>query len=256
LGLAVLQRLNRSPCSIHDRQVRARNGPSVSKYEPPSITVFTLITVNYRQLGRVLVQAWPVGLVSAGIFGCWGLAYLGASNLTEQVLYSGTWLQAFGLMTVATGISQLRSLFGKPSLIDSVTSWFLLLIGAFRKPLTINADGLTSGSALTIGGLTAVGPTTSKITLKMRVAALEKSLDELREQHGKSLSDLKDNLYRVESLVQDEGDKRQSGDLDISKRLEEVAVGGIHLEMVGLVWLLLGMLGTSIPKEFAKLFWL
>ena len=43
MGLAVLQRLNRSPCSIHDRQVRARNGPSVSKYEPPSITVFTLI---------------------------------------------------------------------------------------------------------------------------------------------------------------------------------------------------------------------
>jgi len=46
LGLAVLQRLNRSPCSIHDRQVRARNGPSVSKYEPPSITVFTLTDVQ------------------------------------------------------------------------------------------------------------------------------------------------------------------------------------------------------------------
>ena len=42
MELAVLQGLNRRPGSIHDRKVRASNDPSVSKYEPPSITVFTL----------------------------------------------------------------------------------------------------------------------------------------------------------------------------------------------------------------------
>jgi hypothetical protein len=36
-------------------------------------------------------------------------------------------------------------------------------------------------------------------------------------------------------------------------RLEELAVGGLHLEWVGLSWLVLGVLGTSIPDEIAKL---
>jgi hypothetical protein len=86
------------------------------------------------------------------------------------------------------------------------------------------------------------------------VAKLEKSLNELRELHDKGICDLQGNLSRVELLVQEEGNKRQSGDSEISSRLKSVAVGGIHLEMVGLVWLLLGVLGTSIPKELSKLF--
>ena len=41
-NLTVMPGLNRRPCSIHDRQARASDDPSVSKYEPPSNTVFTL----------------------------------------------------------------------------------------------------------------------------------------------------------------------------------------------------------------------
>jgi hypothetical protein len=32
-----------------------------------------------------------------------------------------------------------------------------------------------------------------------------------------------------------------------------VAIGGIHLEFVGLVWLFLGVLGASLPEEIARL---
>jgi hypothetical protein len=32
-----------------------------------------------------------------------------------------------------------------------------------------------------------------------------------------------------------------------------VAIGGLHLEMVGLVWLFLGIVGTSIPDGIAAL---
>jgi hypothetical protein len=64
---------------------------------------------------------------------------------------------------------------------------------------------------------------------------------------------LKDNLSRVETLVHIESNNRQTGDANISKLLEGFAVGGIHLELVGLAWLLLGMFGTSIPKELADL---
>ena len=42
MRFVVLQGLSRRSCIIHDGQIKIEIGPSVSKYEPPSITVFTL----------------------------------------------------------------------------------------------------------------------------------------------------------------------------------------------------------------------
>jgi len=208
--------------------------------------------IRYKELGNVLKDTWPVGLVFWGIAICWGVAYCLACSLSDQILYAGTLLQMFGLITVAIGISQLRRMFGKPSLFERITNWLQKLIGAFRKSVSIEIHngmhGMVAGGSAIAGTLC-----TSPETLETRVEKLEKALNVLKEQHGKMLRTLEDNLSRVESLVHDEGNKRQLGDADISKMLEEVAVGGIHLEVVGLVWLLLGMFGTSIPKELAKL---
>jgi hypothetical protein len=198
-------------------------------------------------------MTWPVWIALGGILGCWALSYCLASNLREQILYSGTCLQAFGLLTVAVGIRQLRRMFGKPSMYKNVYNWFQLVVSAFRKTASVHITG--TGCFVAAGdALVASGSISSEMTLEMRVDILEKALNDLREQHAKCIKDLDDNLSRVESLIRDESNKRQLGDTDISKMLEEVAVGGIHLEIVGLVWLLLGMFGTSIPDKLTKLF--
>ncbi len=51
--------------------------------------------------------------------------------------------------------------------------------------------------------------------------------------------------------VQREAAARQLADREIDKKIEEFAVGGLHLEFVGVLWLLLGTLGTSVPDETA-----
>jgi hypothetical protein len=213
-----------------------------------------MIKINYLQLREALVEAWPIGLMLAVTAGCWGLAYVRAANLSEQILYSGTALQVVGLLTVAIGISDLRRLFGLSPILKVITEWVLKVLRSFNQPVPVNGTIMSAQCAGTSSITAAMLSTSTKMTIKMRVAKLEKSLNELRELHDKGICDLQGNLSRVELLVQEEGNKRQSGDSEISSRLKSVAVGGIHLEMVGLVWLLLGVLGTSIPKELSKLF--
>jgi hypothetical protein len=208
--------------------------------------------INFRTLGRAAIKAWPVGVAFSGIVVCWLLSYCLASYLKEQILYSGTLLQFFGLSTVAIGISKLRRDFGKPSVFESINSWFQLVISAFRKQSPVTCE-IGPANAIGSSNVLAALYTSSEMSLEMRIEALEKALSDLREQYSKSVIDLKDNLSRVETLVHIESNNRQTGDANISKLLEGFAVGGIHLELVGLAWLLLGMFGTSIPKELADL---
>jgi hypothetical protein len=48
---------------------------------------------------------------------------------------------------------------------------------------------------------------------------------------------------------------RERGDQLINKQLEEFSVGGLHLESMGLIWILLGIIFATAPEEIAK-FWL
>jgi hypothetical protein len=56
----------------------------------------------------------------------------------------------------------------------------------------------------------------------------------------------------VRDDVQRETQERQAAEQRTFRQIEEVAIGGLHLEIVGLVWLFFGVLGTSIPDEIAR----
>jgi hypothetical protein len=69
---------------------------------------------------------------------------------------------------------------------------------------------------------------------------------------------LKRICHRCEGATR-ESDERRKADEMLSEKLKQLAVGGLNLEVIGLVWLLLGTVGTSIPEEVAwvirRLFW-
>ena len=45
-----------------------------------------------------------------------------------------------------------------------------------------------------------------------------------------------------------ESEERRKADEILSEKLKQLAVGGLNLEAIGLAWLLLGTIGTSIPE--------
>ena len=63
----------------------------------------------------------------------------------------------------------------------------------------------------------------------------------------------KQELAALEAHIAKEADERQAADQAIRNALGRVAVGGLHLGMVGLTWLVFGIVGTSVPDEIAAL---
>lgn len=209
--------------------------------------------VQWKRLGEVLTkEARAAWLLSGGIFVAWAVSYATASHMADQVAFAGTVLQLLGLGTAALGIKALRKIFEKRSLKDCIWSWVLRLLETFRKPNqisgTLNADSVVCTSSMTGGVLTASGP----LTLEMRVDALEKAIAAMRTDHDKHVEQVKSDISRVEGLVNVEATTREVSHKDLFKRLENVAVGGLGLEVIGLAWLVLGVLGTSIPKTIAN----
>lgn len=89
--------------------------------------------------------------------------------------------------------------------------------------------------------------------LDPRVALLEENLKRLRKELDAKEKKFMENLNTVRGVLEEERRSRETEARRLSNQLEEFAVGGLHLEIIGLVWLFLGVLGTSIPDETAAL---
>jgi uncharacterized protein YgiM (DUF1202 family) len=90
-------------------------------------------------------------------------------------------------------------------------------------------------------------------SIEDRVARLE---DDLKRLDGK-LAETKQDVRNLRSEANEKMDKerseRYSDDQKISKRLETAAIGGIHLELAGVAYLVVGITLTSVPDVFVAL---
>jgi hypothetical protein len=226
-----------------------------SPNKPKTHTLWSRLSLKEGRAKKVIniltKEAWPFWLLIGGLCGSWGIAFLAASQLTEQVLYAGTFLQFIGLGTVAFGINDLRKSFGKPSLKARISTWVQHLLTAILEPTpvsgTIVAANMTGKATISGAALTE----TSGLSLDQRVDALEKALTAYKKEQAERLAEIRNNIGRVEAQVENEGNARKESDNRLLEKIEDVAVGGIRMEAIGLVWLVLGMLGTSIPKVIA-----
>jgi hypothetical protein len=103
-----------------------------------------------------------------------------------------------------------------------------------------------TGEARVIRG---VGP---GATLDERVSTLEKNLTLLRDELDTKLQGLRRELGTVKESIEHESQERRAADEKTGRKIEEVAIGGLHLEWVGLFWLYLGVIAGSIPDVIAE----
>jgi hypothetical protein len=59
---------------------------------------------------------------------------------------------------------------------------------------------------------------------------------------------LRTDMSQVRAGAAQESDERRKADEILSEKLKQLAIGGLNLEAIGLAWLLLGTIGTSIPR--------
>ncbi len=213
-----------------------------------------ILTVRWRALFAVLKDAWPtwpIWLAVVWIALAFTAGWLLSTTLSAAVRYAGMILQFLGLVTVAIGLSQMRRLFGRPSLIARVFGWLERLAAAFGRPKSYTLEA-SAGSYVVVGEearlVRGVGPGAS---VEQRLSILEENVSHLRDEVDTKVQGLRQEVATVKESIQRESQERQAGDQELRRTIEEVAIGGLHLETVGLVWLILGVVGTSIPDEIA-----
>jgi hypothetical protein len=216
-----------------------------------SLVALTL-GARWSALVGVLTAAWPFWMAVLGV----AFSAVGACRLTGDpataIRYAGTCLQVLGLFTVAIGLRQMRLLFGRPSLAASIAQWFKQLGNVFApsKDAVVHAGSaamsMTAGMA---GVATTLGANAS---LDERVSALERELTTLRRDLNASIERAHQQVGGVKAELKEERRARERADSLTAKKVEEVAIGGLRLEIVGVLWLILGVLGTSIPQEVAR----
>jgi hypothetical protein len=169
-----------------------------------------------------------------------------------QVRVSGLALQCLGVGTVFLGLQKTRKLFGRPNLVTLVKEWLSRLPRWIRK-LVMPAG---AGAFTVSGSVTAEGYQWSKFDPaspnEVQVAALAKNVEWLKEGLIAVRKDIASRAREQADALQREQQLRAEQDEKLRALLEVAETGGLQISFVGLVWLLFGLLLSSLPGEIAQ----
>ena len=86
-----------------------------------------------------------------------------------------------------------------------------------------------------------------------RVADLEVHLQRIYSQVGNEHNQLESKFQELQGSVVRERGEREQANQRLKDLLEGLSVGGLDLETVGLLWLLLGVTLSTVPSELTAL---
>lgn len=170
-------------------------------------------------------------------------------DLESVLRLAGTLLQVFGLATVALGITQVRELFGQPSITQSIVAWLRLLASAFVPPKSVVAKleaAISTNSALS-ARLTVGVP--EGAALHKRITALERNLASFRTEYDDKVVELERSIAGSRSAADKAVEDTRREIAAVDDKIVALATGGVRIELVGLVWLLLGVVATGLPAQ-------
>ena len=162
--------------------------------------------------------------------------------------YCGALLSAAGIVTVVYDISSKRRAAGRPSALARLKSWW------GRRPRwqqSVNAN--IFGNAAAVSGAFAnahalIGPTPGPST-DQRVAALERAFNDLSERVARSETEADEALRDVRQRISDEAAAREQQDRANRELINEGLAGGLDWAAVGVVWLALGLVLSTIATD-------
>lgn len=211
------------------------------------------ISARLRNLGRVIRDGWPIGLFLVGCLVAWLVAVPFGESLQEKLQWSGWALQIFGLWTVAKGIRDTRKQFGRPSARDWLITWLKRIPKALSKPTDVSGTGTTAEASAVARGPSSRLGVRPDASVEEKLEALEKRLDNLEENVNEVRSEMRKKVSQLKKDLSKERRERAKEASKLKRQLEDLSVGGLTLEAVGVAWLLLGITLSSLPGEVASL---
>lgn len=165
---------------------------------------------------------------------------------------AGLVLQLLGIATVVWEIRQTRTLFGRPSILGLAYNW-LIQFPRYR-PKVISGTATVHGGGVGLrargGGWSNAG---SGATVEKRIDTLEKNVERLRKQLGETEQELRKQIKAQASALNEEKETRAKEDKAIRDVLEDTETGGLRVSLMGVIWVLVGIIMSTIPSELSQL---
>jgi len=107
---------------------------------------------------------------------------------------------------------------------------------------------LTGGRAR-MHGWTKVDPSAP---LDVQLNALRQNVERLNERVTQVQNEVDAELHKHSEALRQEQQIRAKDNKDLQSRLEAAETGGLYISFIGLLWLLLGVLLTTVSPEIAR----
>jgi len=204
-----------------------------------------------RAHGPWLMQAQRVWVPIVAALGIVLVTSLFPTSAENRVRYCGLVLQVLGIGTVVFGITSKRRLFGRPSLLEHVRNWLSKRPrwGVARQfVLVAEPASLSLSGSARLSVWRGVGPEAS---LEDRMAAAEANLTTLRTELGDLADQVRAEAGQRVEAVNAERQAREAAVRDLRVHLEGLGAEGLHMEMTGVFWLVMGVVLATMPGEIA-----
>ena len=207
------------------------------------------VRVRARKLSRhVFVDGQPGWYTLLGLLAAWWVPlWLFTTNPEVHMRWTGMLLQIGGVGTVAWGLSKTRQLFDQLGIWESIVSWVAAIPEQVRAPTAVSASGSMKSALGSLSAGAQVHSSQDDKSLEEKVSWLLNEVKRLENLIDDIRSEGKERKKKLEDQIEEEASERESADEDISQQIEEVAIGGLHLEFMGVVWLVVGIVLSSFP---------
>jgi hypothetical protein len=170
----------------------------------------------------------------------------------DRVRYCGLVFQLFGIVCVVINLRSRIRLFGRPDLIDYLRRWWSHRPRWNRKKAHI-LHAEPGSFKRSFGDVQFWHGVAANASIEARFAALEKNVQQLKKRQESIENKIQEEFKRVTEIVDSERRVRDSQITDLRKMIEELGVGELHVEIIGVIYLVLGIVMAGLPGEIAYL---
>ena len=147
---------------------------------------------------------------------------------------------------MAVGIRKVRRDFGGKSIIAKATGWFADVLKIFARP-TPTIIGMGVGRVSVKGNAVGIGVPSAPKSLEERLASLEQGVRDLNERLAVTDQRLSEEIKVAGSKVDEERTAREQAEEWIRNKLLAISLGGLDLQVMGVVWLVVGIAVSTVP---------
>lgn len=192
-------------------------------------------------------RAWPIWL---SIFPLVLILCL-PGTLDDRLRYGGLAFELLGVATIALGLSEKGRQFDR-HLSSFFMGWWASRPRFGKRSHVIAASANSIGIVGMSAKLSIWHGTPPDSTLNARVDALEKNLLNLRNEIDDTSKRLQEEERTRAEDIKAERLARESDRHQLTTRLDQFAAGGLHIEWMGMVWLVIGLVLGNISVEVAR----